>query len=406
MQHSELLGIFKAQLKHLKFDDRFAKKVMGHSTNFINKNSNHTEFFGSTLIGTPKIAFIPREDGRIWFEDVLDCDEDELRQAVHAAEAIEPSRSVSSSVYNLSIIYLLHAFLVSRDVSSRRKEETMISLLVLLQAKFLTSLVNNFLPHEVNRDIAIAAYSSLSKRFILKQKGSWMAYFRARAEDVISDSSIHIETIRKFNDDDAITYVLSDIQTRLRDTTGLLMDAFTAAHTADTRIYSSSSISNFDGEESLGARIDNDRTYVEEISRAASERNSFISEEVVNIICAFMPTLPPKTLMECLEYIPNNYDTRRREDILELLEKNTVYSLGFVRDNKLKITDLQNILIKLRSVYMAHKATDAYLVRSREISDKIIDDSVTTTNKAVRAAARTGLMLYIILRALVYRKFT
>lgn len=406
MIHKELLGIFKDHLKHLKFDDRFAKKVMNYSTGFINKNANHTEFFGSTLIGTPKIAFAPREDGRLWFEDILDADEEELRYALHKAEAIDPSHNVGSDTFNLSIMYLLHGFLNSKDLNGRRKDETLIQLLVILQAKFLTSLVNNFLEHEVNRDIAIAAYAALSKRFILKQAGSWMAYFRIRAEDVLSDSSIHIKTLKNFDNDDAVTYVLSDIQTRIRATCNLLMDQFTAAHRADTRIYSSSSISTFEGEESLGAKTDNNRTYINEIVKAASEKRSFITDEVVQIIIALMPTLPEKTLRECLEYIPDNYDAPKNNDIVELLEKNVIFAVGFISSNKLKMTDLRNILIRLRSIYMAPKAADDYLLRCRELADVIVSRSATTTNKATLASARVALLLYITLRALVYRKYS
>jgi len=406
MIHNELKGIFTTQLKHLKFDDRYAKQVMSYVTGFINKNENHTVFFGSTLIGTPQIAFVPREDGRQWFEGILDVDEKELRDALHSAKAIDPSHNVGSSPYNLSIIYLAHMFLTSKSISRRRQDEVLIQLFVMLQAKFLTSLVNNFLEHEVNKDIAIAAYASLSKRFILKQMGSWIAYFRYRAEDILSDSSIHSETLRRFNNDDKITYALSDIQTRERATANLLMDAFTAAHAADTRIHSSSAISTFDGVESLGARVDNNRAYIEEIHKAASERASFDIPDVKDIILALMPTLPPKVLDECLGYIGDNYGDRRADGISELLEKNVIHAIGFIRDNKLKITDLRNILIRLRSIYMAPKAADAYLLRSRELADGVVNAATSTTNKATLASARVAVMLYITLRALVYRKYS
>lgn len=405
MIHAELLGIFKTHLKHIKFDDNFAKKVMNFSTGFISKNANHTEFFGNTLIGTPKIAYVAREDGRQWFEDILDVDEEELKIALHKAEAIDPSHSVGGNTFNLSTMYILHGFLNSKNVTERRRDEALIQVLVLLQAKFLTSLVNNFLEHEVNKDIAIAAYASLSKRFILKQMGSWIAYFRYRAEDVLSDSSIHIDTLKRFNNDEKVTYVLSDVQTRLRATCKLLMDAFVAAHTADTRIHSSSAISNFDGEETLGARIDNNRTYVDELARAAGRRDEFIIDDVRDVIIALMPTLPPRTLTECLEHIPENYGHRKAEYLDELLEKTLIHALGYIRDNKLKITDLRNILIKLRSIYMAPKASDEYLLRSRELASEVVRRSATTTNKATLASARVAVMLYITLRALVYRKY-
>lgn len=406
MAHSELLGIFKKHLGHLKFDDRFAKKVMNFSTGFISKNANHTEFFGNTLFGTPKIAYVEREDGRQWFEDVLDVDEEELKIALHKAEAIDPSHSVGSNTFNLSTMYLLHGFLTSKNVTGRRKDECLIQILVLLQAKFLTSLMNNFLEHEVNKDIAIAAYAALSKRFILKQAGSWVAYFRMRAEDVLSDSSIHIETLTKFKDDEKVTYVLSDVQSRLRATCNLLMDAFTSAHAADTRIHSSSSLNNFDGVESLGAKIDNNRTYADEIHRAARRHDDFIIDELRDEILALMPTLPPKTFDEVLDFIPTNVGHRKADYLDELLEKTVIHALGFIQKNKLKTTGLKNILIKIRSMYMAPTASDEYLLTSRELATTVVGKSVTTTNKATHASARVALLLYITLRALVYRKYT
>ena len=400
-----LKQVFRKNLKHLKFDRRLAKEIRGYTSGFINKNPDHTSFFGNTLVGTPRIRFLP-EDSSNWFENVLDVDFVELRNDIHSLDTIDPSFNVASDTFNLSILYLAYEFNNTKDLSPKDREDVVSSLFVLLYAKFLSSLMyNNFKLGEADRDIAVAAYAAMSRRFILKQYGSWIAYFRGRAETLMEPSSKAHPVLTKFDDDDTITDLLSSIQTKLRASVNEMVTEFHNVRKQDARIRSSSSYSVLDGEEVILDRVDNKTRMIQSLKTAANEYNSLIKEDLVEVVIGIMKVLKPDQLEDALRFMVDNYGQRRAEYIETLIQDTVIHAIGFARTNNYKLNNLRELVPKLRNVYMSPKTSDELLLGMREMSDKIVTASVRSKSPTVLSAGRTGLILYLALRALTAEKF-
>lgn len=401
---ASLKSVFESNLKHLKIDDSLAKKVKRFTQSFVSKNEDHVKFFGNALIGTPKIIFLPSDKAE-WMEEILEIDEVTLKAGIRTVEDVNTSFHVTGDAFNLSIIYLVHAFGASRKVSKRRAQEARVSLLMLLQYKFLTSLMYLNFPELADHGTAIATYASLNKRFSLKVHGSWNALIKARAEDVLSDDSIHRKTLERYDNDLKIVYVLSDMQTRIRDTVKAIVAVFYQVRENDAKILSSSSLTTFDGDEKLTDRQDVYTVYHDSLLTAVNERSSFIRTELTAVVTSAMHTLPPKLLDEALEYIVDNYGHRKADFLEELLSETVLHAISFIKDQNLKLNDLRSVITRIRAVYMSSKSNNEDLLKIRELADRVVDESVSSRNVTVKAACRTGVLLYITLRMLTYKNF-
>jgi hypothetical protein len=190
------------------------------------------------LIGVHKVRFTD-DDRLAWFDDVLDVDEISLTNQLHSAPTINPDFMVSGDAMNHSFIWLLHKFHTSDKLSNSVIHDTKVALISIMHYKFITSLIAWYFKYPADREIALAAYSSLSKKFDIKQYGSWSALIRARAESIIAKSGIHFNTYVRYIDDRSIIYMVNDIQSRIRELIKALTREFMEIHEKNARLVNS-----------------------------------------------------------------------------------------------------------------------------------------------------------------------
>ena len=80
---SAIKAVFESFCGNLPIDKSLAKRLHSFTTNFINKNRDHIEFFGGNLTGAHVVRFVDADKNH-WFDDILDgVDEEELRERIH-----------------------------------------------------------------------------------------------------------------------------------------------------------------------------------------------------------------------------------------------------------------------------------------------------------------------------------
>jgi len=208
--------VFEAHCQHLVFDDRLLKKVMSYEHRFVTKNEAHMSFFGGNLLGVDPVRFKP-EDRNSWFHDIMDTEEEAVEEDIHRLPGINVQFHVSSDVMNLSCFWMAHKFLTSSKLSKNDRELGARTVVLILQYKFITSIVANYFKWNADPLVAQATYQALNKRFGLKVTGSWGALLKQRADAVVGDSSIHRKTLLEFQDDAKIVYMVNDSQGRIKD---------------------------------------------------------------------------------------------------------------------------------------------------------------------------------------------
>lgn len=397
---SNIKSILDEAMKHVVFDAKLAKQIHDFGQRFVNKNPDHSQFFGGNLTGVQKVRFLP-SDREQFLEDILGIDETRIRPQVIRLPGIKASWKRATDVYNLACLYIAHRFYHS-DLSMAEKEQAMKDVLLVLQYKLLTSLLQNYYKFLVDEPSAMAVYAVLSKKFAIKKYGSWMGVLEARAVDVYSDSSIHLQTLNRFDDIAAVVYMISDIQIRLRAIVKRLYSVLMFIKRQNTKILSDSSQVTLD-----------DKTVVKDLSRVYPpyrrylseiiiDQRRFIKPELITVISNLITTMPEKLLHDALVYV-HNASVKRDQVVDGLLNETLLHAFDALSEQfkgRGPLQDISGMLSRLKALYMASRSSDPVLLNMRDVGENIIKLGVKTKNPSVIASVRTGLFLYVVLRTL------
>lgn len=400
-------SVFDDECKHLDIDAKFAKRLHAYQVGFVNKNDEHIKFFGGNLLGVETVRFLDQDRDR-WFDEILEADDGPLEDRLLALPDVNAEFHVSSDTMNLSCVWLTHAIFNSKKLSEQQRHDAMVDVILVLQYKFLTSRLYRHFRYPADRATAEATYAQLSYKFDIKTYGSWSALFRARAEDVIAKASIHYRTITHMEHDLKVIYMLNDTQGRIRDMLKNIYDVFLRVHQQGIRISSTSAIIEHDGVEVLKDKSRNLLAYGRYINSIVSDRNSFMREELLHIVEKLMHTMPPKLFRETLEWMSSNYRQRGATEIEEVLNDTLVHSFDYFSDHREAVRnthDLPGLLSRLRGVYMSSRSTDPVLFALREKVEGIVKNATGNKNSSLIASVRTGVLLYIVLRAMTMRHY-
>jgi hypothetical protein len=394
--------IFQAECPNLKATPAFVKELMLYERQWINGREENIVYFGGVLMGTPKIVFTDADMAK-WFDEVLKVDEVLLRKAIHASPNINPDFNVSSDVFNHSCFYLLHLIVNSNALSNVNKKNGAYAVLRVMHYRFITSLMFNYFPHEPKRETMEATYALMDNKFSLKQQGSWSKLIDSRAESILDPAGKRWPSIKQYNDDIEIVKSLNDIQGRIREVVKKIYKVFIDVHNNASKIHVRSSTINIDGE-----------VHVRDLVRSASrisryahdvmaDKRTFIRDELVDVIMSVSANMNERMLRESLEYMVDNYGERGDKRISILITDVMLHAFTFMNNNR----DLERnanrfaiIIVKLKALYTSSKNNTSILMDLRNNSGAIVRRAIRTTNESRISTLRTGIMLYIVLRAL------
>ncbi len=407
--HKTINEVFHEACPDLVADRKLAKAVEAYAYQFANKNQDHIAFFGGTLLGVQVVRFRP-EDRTRWFDEVVVCDDLALEDEMMKNPYMVETRHVSTDVMNLSCFWLCHMFHQSKSLSQREKEEAMLNTMMVLQYKYITSLMAHYFPYQADEQIAQATYSGLSKKFGLKQHGSWRALLIQRSKDILMQGGLHYKTYTEFRDDDAIVKMVNDTQGRVRDIVKNLRDEFTKVQKDPKgliRAMSSTSV-NVDGEIQVKALKRHYAAYRRYISDVITDRRSFIRDELVHIVSTVMPAAPRTLFEEALTYMSLNSGARGDKDVATLLDDTLTHAFDYISSNRDivgNVNDVAGMLTKFRGLYTSSRTQDPTILRMRETAERIVKRSVKAKNPAVIAAIRTSMLMYILVRTITMHHY-
>lgn len=409
---SAIKEVFERACSHLVINAQLTKAIHVFATDFINKNKDHTEFFGSNLTGVHIVRFLSSDVNR-WFEQILGgVNKDEIFEEISPLPVVNGKKGVfvvSSDPMNLSCIWLLHKLHNNSSMSVQQRHAAMMDVLFILQVKFLTSLLFRYFKYPADRAVAEATYAQLTNKFLIKTHGSWISVLRMRSEDILSNSGIHFETISKMESDKKIVDTVNDIQGRIRGMIKNIYKVFVKTYKEGGRIVQSSSVVEYDGVESLKDKTKGLPTYTNYIKSVVGDKNSFIRSELIRVVSAIMPSAPPKHIQSSLEYISDNYVSNKSHQVDDLISSVMVHSFSYLQQNRNTIrgsVDLANLLSRLKGVYTSSRSSDPDLLKLRQETESVIRRAVDTKTDSVIASVRTAVLLYIIARAYTMRHYT
>ena len=401
MKINSIKDIFTDEATDLAIDKKLVKKIIRYRHQFYNKTAEYTDFFGGGLIGYHMVRYTPT-DSNVWFDEVLEVDDISIKRKIKELDTIEDSWHRASDPVNLSCLWLLYAIRDSKLLSAKEQDSAMIAVLEILHAKFLTSLMAHNFKFQANEAVVNDTFAALSKKFALKVHGSWGKLIRARSEEIISKRGIHYSTIKRFNDDAAILYLLTDVQGRLREVVKKILVVFYKIIEDGSKTLTESNFITFKGETVLKSKERAVTTYITYIHTVVPERDAFIKGALVGVLLNVMPSISSAHIYDALNYVSDNYGVANEKDIKPLIDEVMYHAIAWQRANSdvAKTGEIGNLAIKLKAVYMSSRSSDPGILRMRELAGNVVGRGVASKNATTLNSVRTGLMLYIIMRAM------
>lgn len=386
-------------------DKKLLHQIHEYQLGFAHKNEEHIKFFGGNLLGVHSVRFTT-SDKNIWIDDIVRLEEYDIRQQVVAPETAFREEWVRvTDVMNLSCLYLCHR-IYNSTLPEKDKTQGMLDVLLVLHYKFISSLMAHYFNKApANEATALAVYAALSKKYAIKQHGSWHAMLVARCMDIIDERSIHFQTIAKFDDDAAIIYMITDTQGRARSIVKKQYKVFVEVRAQNAKITSVGGHVQLESGltvKDVSRLYQPYRRYLNEI---IVDRKAFIKIDLLEVIGSAMHTMPEKLLLDALEYMVAHHRDKLVEDVLTETMLHAFDYLSRESSARLAMRDIGLLISKLRALYMASRSSDPALMRMRDLGEKLVDEAIISKSSSTIASVRTGVFLYIVLRVFSRRHY-
>lgn len=408
--------VFNDLCGELSFDNKLGDKIIRYMNSFISKNVEHASFFGGNLTGVYVVKFT-NSDRSIWFDEILNINEEELLPRLN--DIINPVYYVvAGDVFNLSCVWLSHMFYKSSKINEKRKNEIMSAIYNVLQFRFITSRLQRHWPYPCSKEVAEATLAAMSNKYAIKQKGTWIKVVQDRSDDIIDmKHSIHRLTIQRMEHDirntgESVGYLLTDTQGRNKALLKNIYGLQKQVQESGMRVNSTSStFIEMDGEAVLKDKANALETYRNYLAGVIPDKPSFIKLDLISIIESSNKTMPVSMFRSTLSWISDSYGKgdKGKLEIDEVVNKIMTHLLTYLNQNRNAMknkSDISGLISKMKGVYTSSRSTDELLLSIRDDVEEIVKKATKIKSGPSIAATRTGVMLYIILRAFTMRYYS
>lgn len=392
----------------IKVDADLAKRTIAFMTEFMNRNEDHASFFGGTLLGVHPVR--SRDQDRVhWLEELLNADVISLEDALHALPSVNKDWLVTSDPFNLSCVWLAHRLHTAHQLPERLREDAAVAALVMLQIRFMTGMMFKMFQHPARKEVAEATYATLNGKFDLKQYGSWRRVLEERAKSFLQSSSIHANAFKYMDNDKRVLYVVTDMRTRVVANLKTIYDIYLQVNSENLTIRTKSTFVEHDGGDMLRESTGGPIAYTRYIKSIVPSHNSYIKQELKEIIEKILPTMNPAMLDKTLTWISNNYGMTHVVKFDDLFNDLMVYAFDYITSHRQLIRsdkDLVGIIDALRGSIMSARATDPRLIELRSEFERVVTLATGNRNPNTISPVRTGVMLYTVGRALAKEHYS
>lgn len=400
MAREDLKSVFD-EFTNIKVDKAFLKSVYGYVQGFINKNDEHTEFFGGNLIGVHRATYIASVDGARWLQEVCGIDEiEDCKEAIDSLEEINPQWIVSSDIVNLSFLYVAHRIYTS-DLPSKDKDMGVVYTIIMANAKHLTGGLRRRFPWAANPAIAMAVFESLDYRSDLKKYGSWFALLQNRGEQAIGPKYLHKKVMERFAKTYDVMKWANDIQDRLSDVLTALTARFHEVKDSNARIASGSRMAEYEGVKEIKSYRNVQKDMILGIQRIAVDKNDFIKPELMEDTLDVVNTADPRYLRETLEYINEQYtlDTRYGDMMQDIV----IYMFAQAKDSKVDLGNVPELVGKMRSIYRSSRTQRKDVLQIKTQMNDIVESAIPNVRPSVQVATKVAVFIYLVLRIITIK---
>ena len=393
---------FDGMFEGVKFDSNFFKRLKKYKLEYISKNTEHQEFFGSNLLGVHRVRFT-MQDYEEFMVDVIKKSINELESTVDSITTINKEFKVSADPLNQLLVYMVHRFMTTPLMNETQRKEAAICVAEIFNYRTIAILITTYFKYPIDVYMAQAVYEKLSGRYLIKKYGTWQKVFHYRAEEFISKDGVSYQTLVKYNDDMAIVNVINDIRNRTKDMVKNIYAEFIKVHESGGKLGNrSSTMIDADGDEIVKDHTHGLEIYQGYLHDVLHDRNSFIKVELLDVVERVIPTARAKYIQTVLEWMADQAYGENHKLIIEYVDLVLTISFNYLLKN-------EHLLHRNKDIIKLTGLLKGFILSSREDSDElkqlrdIGSDIVTRVNGKqsihLVSATRNALFIYICLRA-------
>lgn len=389
-----------ALCEDLVVDKDLLDRIYHYHTRFLTQSQEYLSFFASNLIGVHVVRFRVVDIQR-FYQDVLKIDMAHARKELLKVTTIDHSYAISSDDMNLMLMYLIHRVRTSAKLSEAQRQRGIYDIALIFFYRCLVIRQSDYFHFPADQHIAQAAYAQLSNKFLIKQLGSWKAVMDYRAKALIEPEGLHLKNLTVFEDDDLITYAISDSENRVRELYKSYCKVFHQVYSAGDRIASTSAtIVDMEGVEKIRERVREVEQAIALIQNTIHDQPSFVKEELLSVILEINSNSSQRMVRQCLTWLSDNYMGHQwHKKIDEFIRLIVIHSYHLVSDmGEAEMGDLPSVLVTLKNLYLSTRSTDPELTKIRKLGSELVKQAAGKVNPSLEMATRTSLILYITLR--------
>lgn len=396
---------------------QFVNQLVEYCAMFETKNE-HSLALNSYLLGVYPIYFTNVENSLFFSLLHLDCEK--IKEILKDHPLIDPSWTVVNDPYNYTVIFTAYRVITS-SLKEELKDRALLILFKMLQYKFFTSLVQHYYKFGADKEVMDATIKELTARYDIVKYGTWKEVIEVRARDIYSLESIHRKTLETFKDDQAIVYVLSDIQSRIRQKVKLVTQEYYKNKDWNNEIRSYNLVDEVDGEKVITATTNTLDNMITQMLQQIQTPTRFVDEELItalsNKFSAINQDMFRRILYTFTENAQLQFDSgdskktmRNRKDensliyigvellVTELIQK----TYRFCILTKTNMKSKGDILTKTMNLYSSSRMSDDDILTIKRSVVYFVTKTGESVRPATIASMSIAFILYIIIKSMQY----
>lgn len=376
----------------------------------------HAEALNTPLLGVNRLGFFPKDSQALF--DILGLDSTEVKRAIQAS-SIPSEWRVGSDEFNIITIWAIHKFLTASDksVTPDLQTRTVRALVFMLQIKFFSSLVRNFIKFTPDRGLMEATIDSLTDKYDIKhpETNTWKLIMEKRCAELATPHNNHWDALINFGPDTgpkSVVYVITDLQTRLRMKIRLVAEVFYELVEQGKAIRDAGiTTTDKEGDKVVKELRNSFDSMITSICNRCINAQTFIRSDFVTAASKLSANVQPNfvrnILMQFSAIAANQYAKGQGDD----LDKTRTYYVGYhilisniiqrtYRACILSKVNLKSriaILKKAMDLYKSSRVNDPVIVMIKDSLDRFVRSTKISSRDATIASLKIAIIIYFIL---------
>ncbi len=399
---------FDKLFEGVKFDTSFYKKIVFNNIEFITRNTEFKNLFGSKLIGNHFVKYT-MYDKDIFYNNLFNIPASNVIEAIDGITTINKSFKIARDDVNLVCFYIAHRFLSNKDLKKEHAEEYAKEILNYFNYRTLVLISSNYFVYPISEEKALTLMERLNNKYIIKKLKNWNEYCQYRSQEYV-DSKFN-ELLIKFNRDDELPNAITELFNRTKDTLKNIYGEFIDMMENDDIIKSRKSIINdVEGQEVIVDKLDTPEKYFIKIENILVEKNTFIKKDYIHVVTDIINSVSYKQVEETLTLICDyNFTSRETNDkVLAFVKNVLVNTIDYLNKNNIFLHSKSDVIDVMNTIVgnvLYARGTDIEINKVKDQGDKLIKEIYKSHKKSITDRniknIRNAVYIYVVLRAIV-----